>query len=450
MKSIWDCRESGKKRDRRRLPERAETVVIGGGMAGILTGWLLQEAGIEAVVLEALEVGSGQTGKTTAKITSQHGLIYDKLTNTLGEEAAGQYARTSQAAIDEYERIIRKKKIDCGFTKLPAYLYTETEEGAAKLERERTAAVRAGIPASIVYETDLPFAVKRALKFENQAQFYPLEFLYELSDDLRVYEHTKVLKVNGHEVMTTRGTITADRIVFASHFPILNWPGFYFMKMYQERSYVLALENMNGENLDGIYYGIDADGLSVRSAGDLILLGGMGHRTGESPMESPYDALRKRAKEIWGNVTEKAVWSAQDCMTLDSVPYIGKFSRLRPDWYVATGFGKWGMTNSMVSALIIRDAITGKHGQDWQVFSPQRKLVRASRQNLFRNLGHAAKNFFVPGGPRCAHLGCRLEWNRTEKTWDCPCHGSRYEKCGNLIDNPSKKSIKKPGPRSSL
>jgi len=480
MKSIWYEGVSLRK-GRRRLPEKIEIAVVGGGMAGILCGWLLQEAGFSVLVLEAKETGSGQTGKTTAKITSQHGLIYDKLSLGIGEEAAGKYARASQAAIDEYERIIKKTGIDCGFERLPSYLYTNTEDGSMKLERERTAAVKAGLPASIVYDTCLPFPVKKALKFENQAQFYPLEFLYGLAKELDICENTKVLKVKDHRIYTNHGILKAEKIIFAFHFPFPNWPGFYFARMHQERSYVLALKLEKGGDegsketpkdsagcketvvgnergtereaqriLDGMYYGIDSDGLSFREAKGLVLLGGMGHRTGDCPKEDPYEELRKRADTMWKGYTEEAAWSAQDCMTLDSVPYIGKFSRLRPDWYVATGFGKWGMTNSMVSAMLIRDSLTGRHNPDWEVFSPQRITLKASYQNFFANMGYTIKNFFVLSGPRCSHLGCRLKWNRAEKTWDCPCHGSRFEKDGNLIDNPAVKGIGKPGPRSRL
>jgi len=451
MKSIWNEDVSIKK-SRRTLPKQADITVIGGGMAGILCAWLLQEAGLEVVVLEAAEIGSGQTGKTTAKITSQHGLIYNKLTETLGEEAAGRYGRASQTAIDEYERIIAKTGIQCEFQRLPAYLYTNTDEGTAKLEKERTAVVKAGIPASIVYETDLPFPVKMALKFENQAQFHPLKFLFGLAKDLNICENTKVLKVQGHTVVTSRGTLETGKVVFASHFPFPNWPGFYFARMHQERSYVVALkpEAAGQESLHGMYYGIDKGGLSLRNADGLVLLGGMGHRTGSCPAESPYEALKKQADALWGEYSVEAEWSAQDCMTLDSVPYIGRFSRLKPDWYVATGFGKWGMTNSMVSAMLIRDLVTGRQNPDWAVFLPQRSTWKASYKNFFTNMGHTMKNFFVFGGPRCSHLGCRLKWNRTEKVWECPCHGSRFGKEGNLLDNPSKKGIKKPSPQSKL
>lgn len=450
MESIWVRKSPGEKQGRKKLPEQADIVIIGGGMSGILCSWLLKEAGKKSIVLEAASIGSGQTGGTTAKITAQHGLIYSRLSETVGDEAASRYGRANMSAIEEYERIISEKGIECNFERLPAFLYSNTENGASKLEKERSAAVRAGIPASIVYETKLPFPVKMALKFQDQAQFEPMKFLYVLAEELDIYENTKVLKVSDHCVRTKFGCVNAEKIVFATHFPFQNWPGFYFARMYQDRSYVLAFIPEQRILLDGMYYGVDEDGLSFRNVNDIVLMGGMGHRTGACQTLSPYDRLRERAKKIFGDFTEAAAWSAQDCMTLDSIPYIGTFSENRRNWYVATGFGKWGMSGSMVSAMVIRDLILGKDTPEWNVFSPQRSMGAAAYGNLLRNMVHTAKNFLVPGGPRCSHLGCRLKWNRSEKTWDCPCHGSRFGKEGNLLDAPARKDIKRPGPESNL
>ncbi len=444
MRSIWSINDIQKKDKREPLPEHISAAVIGGGMAGILCAWFLMESGVDTVVLEAGTVGSGQTEGTTAKITSQHGLIYSRLTETMGAEAAARYAQASQAAIDQYERIVDSVGIQCGFKRLPSYLYTECGDGMKKLEQERSAAVRAGIPAAIVYDTGLPFPVKMALRYENQAQFDPIGFLYGLSDSLKICQHTRVLQVKGHEIRTDRGTVKADHIVFASHFPFPRWPGFYSARMHQERSYVLALETEDWD-LGGMYYGIDPDGLSFRNAGELVLVGGMEHRTGEGRIKDPYGELEKRAGNIWKKAEIKASWSAQDCMTLDSVPYIGVFSRLRPYWLVATGFGKWGMTNSMISAMAVCDAVTGQSMKEWELFSPQRKTFSASYKNFVKEMGHSIKNLAVLGGPRCPHLGCRLQWNPAERTWDCPCHGSRFRADGELLDEPSKKNIKNPG-----
>lgn len=440
MNSIWSEKQPRILSKEKTLPERVEVVIIGGGIAGLLCAFLLKEAGIETIVLEADRVCSGQTKNTTAKITSQHELIYDKLTKVFGEETAGYYGQINQKAIDEYERIVNERKIQCGFERLPAFLYTKTGEGASKLEKERTAAKKAGIPATIVYETQLPFRVKAALKYEQQAQFHPLEFLSEIAKELDIYEYTRVICVEGHEVVTERGNVTAETIVFATHFPFVNFPGLYFARMHQERSYVLALRPRRPKDLNGMYYGIDADGLSLRNAGELVLLGGSGHRTGVVPEEDPYEKLRKEARRLWKDYEEVACWAAQDCMTLDSLPYVGQFSRSTPDWYVMTGFRKWGMTGAMAAAMAIRDMLIGQSSLEWEIFSPQRKFTLEAGKNLLMELGNTIVNFATWKRPRCPHLGCRLVWNSYEKTWDCPCHGSRLREDGTVIDNPAQEA----------
>lgn len=440
MESIWSEERPRILKKKMSLPDSAEVVIIGGGIAGLLCAFLLKEAGKTPVVLEADVVCSGQTENTTAKITSQHGLIYDKLTGIFGEQTASSFGRMNQKAIDEYERIIKEQNIDCGFTRLPSYLYTRTDGGAELLERERTAAKKAGIPAAIVYKTALPMTVKRALKYEEQAQFHPLRFLRGIAADLDIYEHTRVMKIEGRKVITEHGEIMAEKIVMATHFPFINFPGLYFARMHQERSYVLALEpDTEGEfwKPDGMYYGIDPDGLSFRQADGYLLFGGKSHRTGVRQQENPYEALQNQAKELLPGFRVKTQWAAQDCMTLDSMPYIGTFSKRRPDWYVASGFEKWGMTRSMVAAMAIRDAITGRYDPAWNCISPQRKFTKTAFGNLMKEMGMSVKNFVTFNGPRCPHLGCRLIWNPYEKTWDCPCHGSRFRNDGTVLDNPA-------------
>ncbi len=453
MKSIWSDDMPRILTERRELPKTAEVVIIGGGMAGLLCACLLKEAGVQAIVLEAAEVCSGQTGNTTAKITSQHGLIYSKLTDIFDEQTASKFGRLNQRAIEEYERIILGRGIECGFKRLPSYLYTKTVEGAEQLERERTAAKRAGIKASIVYETELPFPVKMALKYENQAQFHPLKFLKGMIDELEIYEHERVLWIKGNEVMTARGTVTAKRIVLATHFPFVNFPGFYFARMHQERSYVLGIQipktdGPAGNTLQGMYYGVDADGLSFRSAENVILLGGKSHRTGVQQVQNPWDALRKEAGQLWPGYEEVACWAAQDCMTLDSLPYIGQFSKWRPNWYVATGFEKWGMTSSMAAAMIIKDLILGNKNSYAGIVSPGRRWTKQALKTLIQEGGTTIRNFATFRGPRCPHLGCKLEWNRYEKTWDCPCHGSRFRVDKSILDNPAQLDMNKQFPNA--
>ncbi|WP_343253032.1 FAD-dependent oxidoreductase [Ligaoa zhengdingensis] len=454
----------------------ADAAVIGGGLAGVLTAHFLKGAGLRVVVLEESRVGSGQTKNTTAKITSQHGLIYHRLLEQIGEERARQYAEANQRAIEEYRTLIAERRMECDFAEAPAYLYSTAERES--LEQEFKAARLLGIDAALCDGAELPFPVAAALRFDRQARFHPMKFLRTVAEPLEIYERTAVQSVEGNRLQTDRGTVTARHIVFATHYPFLNVPGYYFMRMHQERSYVLALEN--AAQLAGMYLGIDEDGLSLRPQGDLLLLGGGNHRTGENSAGGQYRKLREAARRYWPESREAAAWSAQDCMTLDGVPYIGRFSSSTPNWYVATGFQKWGMTSSMVSALLLTDLIV-KGESPWEAaFTPQRFEPTASAKALMQETAQAtkglARKLFTPpradiealpnghGGVveydgdkvgvykdnsgevfivsiRCPHLGCQLEWNPDEKSWDCPCHGSRFDYRGNLIDNPAQKGL---------
>ena len=458
---------------------RVDAAVIGAGMAGVLIADRLRERGVQTVVLEARHIGSGQTQNTTAKITSQHGLIYHALIERFGRERAQQYATANQQAIRQYAELIQQRGIDCDFREAPAYLYSGIN--TAPLQQEAEAAASLGIEARLVGETELPFSVAGAVRFEAQALFHPLKFLQAVSEPLTIYENTPVLTVDKNEIRTENYTVHADYVIFACHYPFINVPGWYFMRMHQERSYVLALESHWLP--ESMYYGVDPQGLSLRAADGLLLLGGENHRTGENSQGGRYEALLQQAQSLLSGCREVARWSAQDCMTLDGLPYIGPFSASAPNWYVATGFGKWGMTSSMVAATLIADAITG-HAPDWaEVFSPSRFQLSTSAKNLatdtaqaFKGLarefltlppsalddlplghggiveaeGHKAGVYKDMEGrcyvvnPRCPHLGCQLEWNPDEKSWDCPCHGSRFSYEGDLIDNPAQESLVKP------
>lgn len=477
MKSIWT--QTTHFPERKLLPDAgcsAQAVVIGAGLAGILTAWYLQEQGLSVIVLEASRTGSGQTSRTSAKITSQHSLIYDKLIRQFGERKARQYADANQQAIERYRKLVDTLSISCEFTDCPAYLYTTEDD--EPLKRELEAARRLGIDAAFTTNTSLPFPVKGALKFFGQAHFHPLLFLEAVAKEVTVYEHTRVLNVKGNQVFTNHGAVTAEHIIFATHYPFINVPGFYFLRMHQERSYLLALKP--GIELDGTYLSIDQGGYSFRNYRDMTLLGGCSHRTG-SHNAGCYESLRQTAGQYLPAAREAAYWSAQDCMTLDGIPYIGRFSAARPNWYAATGFGKWGMTSSMVAASIITDQITGKENPNAQVFSPQRFTPGASAGELARNTAVTIKSFSgrlfsIPhdgidaienghGGiveyegkkvgvykdengqiytvsTRCPHLGCGLAWNQDELSWDCPCHGSRFDYKGNLIDNPAQEDLR--------
>lgn len=286
--------------------------------------------------------------------------------------------------------------------------------------------------------------------FENQAQFHPLEFLKSISRDIEIYENTRVLSVHGHIITTDNGVVTADNIIFATHYPFSNVPGFYFIRQHQERSYVMALEGDEvPEKMSGMYYGIDKGGLSFRCEEGRLLFGGGSHRTGKRDKNCDYEGLsyiKKQVKRLYPDATVYTMWAAQDCMPHDRVPLIGRYSVFRPYWYVATGFKKWGMTSSMVAAMIISDIISGVVNPYEKVFSPQRVMVRMGIKNLIIDIGESmaglVKGLFGHKSKRCSHMGCHLEWNEEEHTWDCPCHGSRFGKDGDLIDNPAKRNLK--------
>ena len=476
MESIWKKECQFLKREALIGDIKTDVAIIGAGMAGLLIATLLQQKGVEVIVLEGNEIASGQTGNTTAKITSQHELIYDKLINEVGKEKAYQYAMSNQQAIQMYRKMIEEQGISCHFEELPAYVYTL--QNVSKIEKEVDAAKKLGIDAEFTTKTTLPFTVKGAVKFNKQAQFNPLEFIQVISKPLKIYEHTMVKEIVDQTIITENGKVKAKTIVVASHYPFMNTPGYFFLRMHQERSYVIGLENTL--NLQGMYIDEDKQGFSLRNYKDMLILGGGGHRTGENTNGGRYDKLRKAAGEYYPDSIEICHWSAQDCMTLDEVPYIGLYSASTPNLYVATGFQKWGMTTSMVAAMILSDKIIGNKNPYEEVFSPQRFKVNASMKNFLNEGKHAAsgiflENFKVPsahleqiqnghGGvieyeghkigvykniegkvfmvsTKCTHLGCKLEWNPDELSWDCPCHGSRFDFTGSLIDNPAMEDL---------
>ncbi|HZK01427.1 MAG TPA: FAD-dependent oxidoreductase [Anaerovoracaceae bacterium] len=481
----------------------AEAVVIGAGLAGVLTAYMLKERGVDVLVLESNKVGSGTTGYTTAKITAQHDLIYDRLISSKGMEEAKQYAVANMRAIETFSQLISQKGIECEFEEKTANLYTINKENIGKLQKEAVAATKLGIPNALLKQKDLtansgwglPFPAEASLQFFKQAQYHPLKFLKAMAEDLKIAENTRVIDVQhggtataSQEseksiIITGSGKITARYVVFACHFPFLIFPGYYFARMYQDRTYALALRG--GPQVNGLYLSVDQPVWSFRNYEDYLIIVGGAHRTDENEMGGRYQIMRSEAAKWSPNGIEEYAWSTQDCMPLDGVPYIGPYASDRPNWYVATGFQKWGMTSSMVAADIISSMITKKpyevaiEGAD--VFLPQRFTVPASAKELWDDIktiggGLLSEIFSMPeeeaisieagqGGivdykgekvgvfrdennklhivpTKCSHMGCQLSWNPEEKSWDCPCHGSRFDIDGNVISGPA---IKPPG-----
>lgn len=405
---------------------KTDVLIIGGGLAGILCAYFLDKAGISYTLVEAQGICSGITKNTTAKITSQHGLIYDKLISRFGTEKAKMYFESNEAAVKKFRNLCGS--IDCNFEEKSAYVYSL--DNRRKIEKEITALERLGYEAEYADKLLLPFSVAGAVKFSAQAQFNPLKFVEVISKKLNIYEHTTVRELIGTTAKTDHGNITAKKIIVTTHFPFINKHGSYFLKLYQHRSYAIALEG--APNVDGMYVDEAQKGMSFRNYENLLLIGGGDHRTGKKG--GNWEELRRFAKRCYPTAAEKYHWATQDCMSLDSVPYIGRYSARTTDLYVATGFNKWGMTSSMVSAIILCDMVRGIENPYSAVFSPSRTILRPQ---LALNAVEAIINLLTPSTKRCPHLGCALKWNKNERTWDCPCHGSRFTKEGKLIDNPS-------------
>lgn len=405
---------------------KTDVLIIGGGIAGIISAFLLKRNGVDCVLAEADRILGGITQNTTAKITLQHGLIYDKLIKQSGFEKAKLYLEAQEWALREYAELCQQ--IECDYEKKDSYVYSL--KSREKIEKEVKALNRLGVNAEISSAPDLPFKVAGAVRVKAQAQFHPLKFAYHIAKNLPIYENTKVLELKPNGAVTDRGEIVCRKTIIATHFPILNKHGGYFLKQYQHRSYVLALKG--ADVINGMYVDEDEKGLSFRDYNGLLLLGGGAHRTGKKG--GNWRELEERADIYYNKAEIVNRWATQDCMTLDGIPYIGQYAKNTPDLFVATGFNKWGMTSAMVSAMILSDLVCGKENKYSKVFSPSRSVLHPQ---LAVNTFESLVGILTPTVPRCPHLGCALKYNPQEHSWDCPCHGSRFTEEGELIDNPA-------------
>lgn len=470
--------------------ERCDVAVIGAGITGITTAVLLAKTGAKVVVLDADRAGTGTTGYTTAKITVQHALKYQELTKDRGLA----YFAVNQAGLSQIDSLIKEHHIDCDFEKLPSFVYTCNEDEIKYIEKEKQAYDTLGIKGYISSDIGLPFDVQRAIAIEDQAQFHPLKYLFALLDVFnkhggKLYEFTKVMGLqqgNPCVVQCERGDLKADSVVIATNYPVIDFPGLFFMKLHRERSYIISTDASNIE-VTGIYINAGRPVNSIRTyRGDgdnQLMLGGYGHKTGqEDDDKNAYNSLTRLLKEKFdrANPIPGYGWSAQDCVTLDGLPYIGKISKRAHNVYVATGYAKWGMTNAAAAAMMITDSIAGTSTIDSDLikpFSPCRFTPCASAKDFFVQTGHVIKeytvgNASVPVGTyddvapgkgailringktqavykdhngitrafkaRCTHLSCPLEYNESENTFDCSCHGSRFAVNGSVLEGPAK------------
>lgn len=476
MGSIWEDSTEMISAGQLEGSHKTDVLVIGAGMAGILTAYFLTRRGVDCTVIDAGNIAGGATKNTTAKITCQHSLIYSRIIKSSGAEKAAEYAKVSQSAITAYRDMVHSLEIDCDFEDASACLYAVNDEKL--IENEYRASKTAGIDANLTATAELPFPIKATLEYRNQAQFNPLKFINHLAYGLKMYSCTRVLEVYGEKVTTDHGVINAKKIVIATHYPFINKPGYYFMRMHQERSYVIALDNAG--RLDNTYFGVDGGKYSFRSYGDKVIMGGSNHRTGENASGRKYERLTNASQKFYPESQVYCRWSAQDCITGDGMPYIGRFSSKIRNMYVATGFNKWGMTGAMASGMILSDMILGKK-PEYSIFSPARlnhgvtvkslavdgtKTLTGLGKSMFQvpdkkpkdiglekgaivQYGHSKAGMYKDNDGEhvvsaiCPHMHCQLTWNADETTWDCPCHGSRFDTSGHVISGPAQAGIYK-------
>lgn len=476
---------------------KVDVAIIGGGIAGISAAFLLSQQGVKVAVIEADHILQGTTGHTTAKVTSQHGLIYRQIKKQRGAELARQYAEANETAIRMIENIAQGNQIECDLVPESAYVYTQQTGYVEQIREEAEVAVSLGIKASYLEQIPLGFPIKAAVRFADQAQFHPRKFLIPLAEKItgqgsQIFEQSRVVEIAAagkeYAVSTGQGKkVTAEKVIIASHYPFLNKPDFYFSRIYTERSYVVAIKAKE-KYPGGMYITAEDPTRSLRNQpfkhGELILVGGENHKTGQGEDTIlHYEALVDYAN---ANFTVEDIpyrWSTQDCMTLDNLPYVGQFTAETPNLYVATGYGKWGMTNSMASAMLLTDLIL-KGSSPWQeVYAPSRQSTAASIVTFISQNANVAKELIEgkimppaknseileikPGNAQiietdgqktgayrdeqgkmhcidttCTHMGCEVQWNSAERSWDCPCHGSRFNIAGEVIEGPAIAALK--------
>ncbi|WP_254766123.1 FAD-dependent oxidoreductase [Salinilacihabitans rarus] len=467
-----------------------DVAVVGGGIAGLTAAIELTEAGRTVAVVESDRIVESTTGHTTAKLTSQHGLIYDDLRSTFGEEKARQYAAANEAAIDEVERRVAEQGIDCDFERTSAYTYAESEADVRTLRAEAGAARDLGLPASYVESTPLPFAVAGAVRFDEQAQFHPRKYLLAIAEAVHgdgsyVFEETRALDVDPGSpcrVRTTRGELVADDVVVATHFPFYD-PAGYFARMHPHRAYLLAVR-LDGSPPEGMYYSTASPPATFRphpvegEDEDLLLVGGQSHEPGLDgpPTSERYRRCEAFAREKFAVEEIEYRWSTMDYTPVDRVPFVGRIGPRSAGVYVATGFKGWGMTGGTAAGTILADLIVEGSHPHADVFDPLRLTPRASAKRFAGEnakvggsfVGDRLRSLLASGalpdageatvarrGGRpmglyrdedgtvhavsatCPHMACLVRWNDAERTWDCPCHGSRFTHDGDVLSGPA-------------
>ncbi|MGK7379008.1 FAD-dependent oxidoreductase [Planococcus sp. 1R117A] len=479
--------------------ESTDIGIIGGGIVGIISAYLLAKAGRKVTLIDAGKLVDGVTGHTTAKITAQHGVFYFPLIKIMGQEKARLYYDANMAGLNFIKDTASELGIDCDFAHQNAFVYANTAIGAKLIEKEAEAYGQLGIDGGLAKDqVELPFEVEEAIIMRNQAQFHPVKFLAKLVSEIerlggKIYEQTRAVKIlskNDPVIQTENMShLSCNKVIVATHYPFNSSDGFYFTRLNISRSYVIAART-TGEIPKDMYVSADMPSRSLRYATDengekLLLIGGDGHATGKSktPTMEHYENLEKFGDKYFGIREIPHRWSAQDLTTLDKVPYVGTITAGYDNILVATGFHKWGMANGAVSGMILADQILGSPNPYAELFNPTRTKMKAvDALSFIKDNGGVAKELVkgklkMPsktvetlakgegglvkygkgkaGGYKdqygqvhlvdttCTHMGCATHWNDAERSWDCPCHGSRFSYTGDVLEGPAVKPLKK-------
>lgn len=492
MKSYWNEKKSCKFESLQN-DINTDVCIIGGGLSGLTIGYYLsKKSNKDITIIEKDEICGHTSGHTTGKVTSQHGLFYKYLIDSKGVDFAKKYLAANEEAIDNIEKIAIEENIDCDFKRESAYVFTTEQKEVEKIKEEVVATRSIGKQSEFLENINLPINIFGAIKFNNQAFFHPVKYADGLcraviNSNGKIYENTKAVEVKKDDdkfiVYTNNGKITADYVVIATRYPIINVPGYYFLKMYQSTSYAIIVDT-NAKLEHGMYISSETPTISFRTIQDenkvLLQVVGYDFKTGEKVISNGYKELEQLIKSMYPNSNVLYKWTSEDCITLDKIPYIGRFSNMMENIYVATGYNKWGMTLSNIAGNIISDEILGRENKYEDIFKSTRLEPIKNRKELGNMIKQASNSivfnkFKVPEeklreidkcvgkiieidgekvgvykdengkifqvNPVCTHLGCELSFNQEDKTWDCPCHGSKFTVEGKSIEPPSIKNL---------